>query len=95
MPVDPAASWDFADAFASATVRDRGPYALHGTTINSPVRAVRSSIWRATHMCFSQAPDQYAAAHFHSDDIDDCNWPATHEWTVPKGMPSACYALML
>ena len=40
-------------------------------------------------------PDEYAAIHFHDDDIVDCRWPATHEWTVPSDLKSGSYALML
>ena len=46
-------------------------------------------------MCWRHAPDEYAAIHFHDDDIVDCRWPATHEWTVPSGFVSGSYALML
>ena len=46
-------------------------------------------------MCWRHAPDEYAAIHFHDDDIVDCRWPATHEWMVPSDFRSGSYALML
>ena len=46
-------------------------------------------------MSWKHAPHQYAAIHFHGDDIDDCRWPVTHEITIPATLKSGVYALKL
>ena len=89
------AAWDFTENMQLPTVTDKGPAAAHGVLINAPTRAVRGSTWSGREHCFRHAPDQYAAIHFHDDDIDDCRWPATHRITVPEDLRSGAYALVL
>jgi N,N-dimethylformamidase len=89
------AAWDFAADVASSRVTDTGPHELHGRTVNTPCRAMTGASWDGSEMCFRHAPQQYAAIHFHEDDIDDCDWPTCYEWTVPEGTPSGVYALVL
>ena len=38
-------------------------------------------------MCWRHAPHDYAAIHFHDDDLDDCGWEADFTWTVPDDLP--------
>jgi N,N-dimethylformamidase len=89
------ACWDFGKEISGTKIVDIGPKALHGTLHNMPTRAVRGSKWSGREMCWRHAPHEYAAIHFHEDDIVDCGWPATHEWTVPSDFKSGSYALML
>ena len=89
------AVWDFAKEIATTRIVDIGPHGFHGTLHNMPTRAVTGSTWSGREMCWRHAPDEYAAIHFHDDDIVDCHWPATHEWTVPSDLRSGSYALML
>ncbi len=89
------AAWDFSRQTHTTRIIDTGPHSLHGTLINTPIRAVRGSTWTGREQCFRHAPDQYAAIHFHEDDLDDCHWPATHELKVPNSLRSGAYALML
>jgi N,N-dimethylformamidase len=89
------AAWDFSREMHTNRIIDTGPHATHGTLINTPTRAVRGSTWTGREQCFRHAPDQYAAIHFHDDDIDDCLWPATHEYTVPANLRSGAYALIV
>ncbi|MEN9315273.1 MAG: hypothetical protein RIS35_1666, partial [Pseudomonadota bacterium] len=70
--------WDFAREMHTQRVVDTGPGANHGELVNTPTRAVRGSTWTGEEHCFRHAPTQYAAIHFHEDDLDDCRWPATH-----------------
>jgi N,N-dimethylformamidase len=56
---------------------------------------VRGPYWTGREQCYRHAPDQYAAIHFHEDDIDDCRWPATHVLEIPAALKSGVYALML
>jgi N,N-dimethylformamidase len=88
------AAWDFAKEMQSARIVDTGPNALHGELVNSPARAMTGAKWTGREMCFRHAPEQYGAIHFHADDLDDCRWPATHDWTVPSALPSGSYALL-
>ena len=89
------ACWDFAQEIASNRIIDIGPRQLHGSLHNMPTRAVTGSTWSGREMCWRHAPDEYAAIHFHDDDIVDCGWPATHEWRVPPDLKSGSYALLL
>jgi N,N-dimethylformamidase len=91
----PLFHWDFAQAMDTDRIVDTGSLKCDGALINSPARAMTGSNWTGREMCFRHAPDQYAAIHFHSDDLDDCRWPITHEWTIPAGLKSGAYALML
>jgi N,N-dimethylformamidase len=88
-------AWDFAQEMGSDRIVDVGPHGLHGLLINQPTRAVTGSTWSGREMCWRHARDQYGAIHFHDDDIDDCQWPAAFEWTVPEAQASGCYALLL
>ena len=89
------AAWDFSQKMHTSEIVDIGPHGLHGTLVNSPTRAVRGSTWTGREQCYRHAPDQYAAIHFHDDDIDDCQWPVTHQYTVPADLASGAYALIL
>ena len=91
----PSASWDFSRGVESSRIEDTGPHGLHGTLVNTPARGMTGSRWTGREMCWRHAPDQYAAIHFHEDDIDDCGWPVTFEWTVPEGTRSSTCALLL
>ena len=89
------AAWDFSREIGSSRIVDIGPHGLHGRLVNLPTRAVTGSRWDGTEMSWRHAPQQYGAIHFHADDIDDCGWPVTHEWTVPAETRSGVYALEL
>ena len=89
------AAWNFAQDIATSRIVDIGPNGLHGHLVNCPTRAVTGSNWTGEEMHWSRAPNQYNAIHFHDDDIEDCRWPATIEWTVPADTRSGNYALML
>jgi N,N-dimethylformamidase len=89
------AVWDFSREMSTRRIVDTGPGQHHGRLINQPTRAVTGHNWDGSEMNWRHAPQQYAAIHFHDDDIDDCHWPTTHEWTVPKDCKSGAYALRL
>lgn len=88
-------TWDFCIDMHSQRVIDIGPNAWHGRLWNTPTRAVCGSRWTGREPCFRHAPEQYAAIHFHADDLDDCRWPATHSITLPADVRSDAYALIL
>ena len=89
------AGWDFARDMSSSRILDIGPHGLHGTLVNMPTRAVTGSTWSGREMAWRHAPQEYAAIHFHEDDIDDCRWPTAYAWEVPAGLSSGTYALRL
>jgi N,N-dimethylformamidase len=104
LPLEPdrasvAAAWDLAptgsDGFTSRTVRDCGPHGLDGTCHQHPTRGVTGHNWDSTQLDFRHAPEQYAAAHFHSDDLTDCRWEPQLELRLPDGLPSGVYAVRL
>lgn len=89
------AFWDFSREMSSQTIIDIGPDGCHGHLVNLPARAMAGARWSGTEMCWRHAPRDYAAIHFHADDLGDCGWQPSFEWTVPDDMPSGAYALHL
>lgn len=89
------AAWDFCKEMHTQRIVDTGPHGLHGRLVNSPARAMRGSTWTGREHCFRHAPGEYAAIHFHADDIDDCHWPTTHTFTPPATLRSGTYALII
>ncbi|MBF2759819.1 MAG: N,N-dimethylformamidase large subunit [Ectothiorhodospiraceae bacterium AqS1] len=95
-PIEGAvAAWDFSRGIASSRIEDSAPQAMHGRLFNAPARGMTGACWSAREMCWRHAPEEYAAIHFHEDDIDDCAWPVAFEWTVPPSMRSGAFALLL
>ena len=89
------AAWDLSRDPGGSRIVDIGPHGCHGRLVNTPTRAVTGSRWSGREMRWRDAPDEYAAIHFHEDDITDCHWPVCYEWTVPEDTRSATYALRL
>ena len=89
------AVWNFSRGIATQTIEDEGPHACHGVLINLPTRAVTGAGWSGTEHCWRHAPGDYAAIHFHADDLGDCGWTADFTWTVPEDMPSGGYVFHL
>jgi N,N-dimethylformamidase len=89
------AAWAFQDEIATTAVPDRSANALHAEAINLPARGMTDSTWRGTDRHWRDAPAQYAAIHFHHDDIYNAGWPATVTLPVPADLPSGLYALRL
>lgn len=87
--------WRFEVGIPTDTVVDHGPAHHVGRLFNLPTRAVRSSGWTGTSLDWRQAPSEYAAIHFHEDDVHEAGWRPTHSWTIPDDLPSGCYALRL
>ena len=46
-------------------------------------------------MCWRHAPREYAAIHFHEDDVSDAGWATDFEFTVPDDLPSGAYVMRL
>jgi N,N-dimethylformamidase len=91
----PLAAWDFARDFATDRVTDRSANALHGRAVNLPARAMTGHAWTGAETNFRHAPQQYAAIHFHDDDLEDARWDTDFEYAVPADLPSGVYAFHL
>lgn len=89
------AHWDFSQDIPTTGVTDTGSNAMHGRLINMPARAMTGSNWSGREMCWRHAPEEYAAIHFHDDDIHDCGWETDFTYTVPDDLPSGLYAARL
>ena len=94
-PVGLVAGWDFSQGIEGLDVVDVGPHQLGGRLVNLPTRAVTGARWSGREMCWRHAPREYAAIHFHDDDIYDAGWGTDFEFTVPEGMRSGAYLMRL
>jgi N,N-dimethylformamidase len=88
-------AWDFADGIGGRRVADVSGNDLHGAAVNIPARGVTGHNWSGRAMSFEQAPQEYGAIHFHSDDLEDPGWERDFELTVPPDLPSGVYAARL
>lgn len=98
LPCDPSAiraRWDFGIGIDTMTVTDTGPGAHHGVLVNAPTRGVVGARWSGREVCWRHAPEDYAAIHFHADDLEDCGWDETFRYTLPEDLPSGAYAFHL
>lgn len=66
---------------------------LAGECLNAPTRCVTGRRWRGVEHDFRRVPEEYGAAHFHSDDLDDCRWDPAAQVSLPPALPSGVYAL--
>jgi N,N-dimethylformamidase len=89
------AGWDFSRGIDGLEVVDVGPHRLAGRLVNLPTRAVTGARWTGREMCWRHAPREYAAIHFHEDDIHDAGWATDFEFTVPDDLPSGAYVMRL
>ncbi len=89
------AAWDFSIGIDGTDITDTGPQACHGKLINLPTRGVVGAHWTGQEHCWRHAPADYAAIHFHDDDIDDCRWAPDFDLDIPDDMPSGAYVLHL
>jgi N,N-dimethylformamidase len=89
------AAWDFARRMDTLEVEDTGPNALSGVLINLPTRAMKGASWTGEERNWQHAPHQYAAIHFHDDDLHDCGWKDDFVFTVPRDLRSGVYGIAL
>lgn len=86
------ARWDFADDPSASSVKDQGPLGRHGIVVNRPTRAVTGHRWNGDVHDVRQAPQHYAAIHFHEDDIQEAGWDTSFTLSVPDDLRSGVYA---
>lgn len=89
------AFWDFSVGIPTTKVHDNGPYGFEGQLINYPSRAMTSSSWDGSEMSWTHSPSQYAAIHFHEDDIYDFEWETDFVIKIPKDHKSGIYGIRL
>lgn len=87
--------WDFSHGIAEEQVNDRGALAAPARLLNLPTRAVCGSRWSGKYMNWSCAPRDYAAIHFHEDDLYDCGWETDFTAMIPSSARSGIYGIRL
>jgi N,N-dimethylformamidase len=89
--------WRFGAAAATPPFRvpDHGPGRRDGTLVNMPTLGVTGRNWTPAGESFVLAPEQYQAAHFHSDDLGDAGWETDWRFEVPEDWPSGVYGIRL
>ncbi|CAM3852462.1 N,N-dimethylformamidase beta subunit family domain-containing protein [Bordetella tumulicola] len=87
--------WDFSQDIESLRISDQGPFKFHGKMVNLPTRAVRGPFWTGQSMSWKQSPGEYAAVHFHEDDLYDCDWATDFAFAVPHDLRSGVYGIRL
>lgn len=92
---DTYAVWDLALRIDTSEIVDVGGRELHGRIVNGAERGVTSHTWDGTVHSFADAPSQYAAVHFHEDEMVDAGWDYTLEFDLPHDLPSGVYAVKL
>ena len=92
-PADPAGSWDFSLDISSSIVSDTSRHKNHGVVVNRPTRAVTGRNWDASTTSWTDVPHEYAAIHFHDDDLSDAGWTPSFSWSVPEDLQSGVYAV--
>lgn len=88
-------AWDFALDQSAATVADVSGNSRHGVLVNQPARAVTGVRWEHDVQDWTRAAEEYAAVHFHDDDLDDCRWPAIATVRLPDDLPAGVYGIRL
>ena len=92
---DLIAGWDFSRGISGLQIEDVGPHRLHGVLVNLPTRAVKGARWSGQEMCWRHAPREYAAIHFHEDDLYDCGWETDFTFRAPDDLRSGVYGVRL
>jgi N,N-dimethylformamidase len=90
----PLAAWDFGRDVSGTRLVDVSGES-HGRFVNQPTRAVTGHRWRGRTFDFKTAPQEYAAAHFHDDDLEDAGWEPAFSFAAPRDLGSGIYAIRL
>ncbi|MEE3279133.1 MAG: N,N-dimethylformamidase beta subunit family domain-containing protein [Pseudomonadota bacterium] len=89
------ARWDFSLGIDSQEIKDSSEHGRDGLLFQTPTRGVRGACWDGTYQNYQDAPAQYAAIHFHEDDLTDAGWRDVVSWLVPKDLRSGQYAFKI
>ena len=85
--------WDFSIGIEGDSIEDVSGNGLHGVTVNTPTRAVCGRQWSGESVDWTRRPSDYAAIHFHEDDLTDCGWQADLAVEIGADWPSGIYAV--
>jgi N,N-dimethylformamidase len=89
-------AWDLAPSGPGNDVAVRGiGGAPDGLLVNLPARGVTGVSWTGAVASFLHAPREYAAAHFHEDDLSDVGWSSLLEAGLPPDVGSGLYGIRL
>lgn len=89
------ADWRFELDMEGHEVTDVSGRNKHGRLINMPARAMTGHLWTGEELSHRHAPGQYAAVHFHEDDLEDAGWEESARIQLPETVPSGTYAVRL
>ncbi|HKJ75272.1 MAG TPA: N,N-dimethylformamidase beta subunit family domain-containing protein, partial [Alphaproteobacteria bacterium] len=89
------AAWDFSLVMDSTTFSDIGPNRFNGQLVNVPTRGMTGWRWSGAVHCWKNAPEEYAAIHFHEDDLYDADWEPDFAVSIPDDAASGVYAACL
>jgi N,N-dimethylformamidase len=87
----PIAGWDFSVGIDTEAISGTHP----GRLVNLPTRGVRGSRWTGAEMDWKHAPRDYAAIHFHADDLYDAEWETDFTVAIPQDLRSGVYGVRL
>ncbi|MGN6867652.1 MAG: N,N-dimethylformamidase beta subunit family domain-containing protein [Solirubrobacteraceae bacterium] len=88
------AHWDGSVSLSRARLHETVS-GRHARLVNRPARAVTGWNWSGREVNPAYAPAEYAAVHFHDDDLEDARWEPDAGWTVPDDAVSGIYAARL
>ncbi|MER1966370.1 N,N-dimethylformamidase beta subunit family domain-containing protein [Castellaniella sp. GW247-6E4] len=89
------ARWDFSSDMEESCVANTVDQDGGMRLINAPMRAVRGMRWSGLIMDWKDGPEEYAAIHFHADDLSDCGWETSLVLRIPQSARSAVYGLVV
>ncbi len=89
------ARWDLGSDPGGLVVPDSDGRELFGTVVNAPLRGVTGAAWSGRDLDWRSAPAEYAAIHFHDDDLDDARWTPDFAVDLPNEISSGFYAFHL
>jgi len=92
---DKLLAWDFSQDMASLHVVETVRGDRSGRIFNGGDRAVTGHSWTGKSDSFIQAPSQYAAIHFHDDDMLEAGWEYDLEFFLPEDLRSGVYLVRL
>ena len=87
--------WDFARDIMTDRVTDLSAASLHGHVRQLPARGVKGFRWSGATDDWKAAAHEYAAIHFHDDDLYDAGWDTDFVWDIAPATPSGLYAARL
>ncbi len=87
----PVAAWDFSVGIDTEAIGGTHP----GRLVNLPTRGVRGSRWTGAEMDWKHGGRDYAAIHFHADDLYDAGWDTDFSVVLPQDLASGVYGVRL